>query len=38
MTEDRDDKKLHPLGTFSHGGIKKDFLVGQKNKIFFREV
>tara|TARA_B100001093_G_scaffold416004_1_gene406551 strand:- start:298 stop:552 length:255 start_codon:yes stop_codon:yes gene_type:complete len=21
MTEDRDDKKLHPLGTFSHGGI-----------------
>ena len=21
MTEDRDDKKLHPLGTFSHGGV-----------------
>ena len=21
MTEDRDDKKLHPLGTFSHRGI-----------------
>ena len=21
MTEDRDDKKLHPLGTFSHGRI-----------------
>ena len=21
MTEDRDDKKLHPLGTFSHRGM-----------------
>ena len=21
MTEDRDDKKLHPLGTFSHCGV-----------------
>ena len=21
MTEDRDDKKLHPLGTFSHSGV-----------------
>ena len=21
MTEDRDDKKLHPLGTFSHRGV-----------------
>ena len=23
MTEDRDDKKLHPLGTFSHCGIRQ---------------
>ena len=24
MTEDRDDKKLHPLGTFSHCGVDLD--------------
>ena len=27
MTEDRDDKKLHPLGTFSHSGVIEEGVV-----------
>jgi hypothetical protein len=32
MTEDRDDKKLHPLGTFSHCGVEhKSELIYEKS-------
>jgi len=31
MTEDRDDKKLHPLGTFSHGGVEQNRELGKIN-------
>ena len=30
MTEDRDDKKLHPLGTFSHGGVETNGALKRK--------
>ena len=36
MTEDRDDKKLHPLGTFSHCRVSSNReLTGDNNGIFY---